>query len=200
MFQSASRQAVSTGAARLSADAREGELIARVANGDRGAFDKLYRIYYPRLMRFLERMTRRPPLCEEVLNDTMYVVWDKAATFTFRSRVSTWIFGIAYRKALQALRDLEDPVDFDFDTLSESADPGPDERLMRAQLQRILGESVNALSVAHRTVIELTYFHGAGYREIAEIMECPIDTVKTRMFHARRRLRALLPGSTEDLL
>jgi RNA polymerase sigma-70 factor (ECF subfamily) len=58
---------------------------------------------------------------------------------------------------------------------------------------------VDALSVEHRTVVELTYFHGAGYREISEIMNCPIDTVKTRMFHARRRLRALLPDGTEDL-
>jgi RNA polymerase sigma factor (sigma-70 family) len=200
MLQIRSRHTESGTAPRASADAREVDLIRRVAEGDRVAFEALYRSYFPRLTRFLERMTRRPYLCEELLNDTMYVVWDKAGTFNFRSRLSTWIFGIAYRKGLQALRDLEDPVDFDFDSLSDSPEHGPEEQLMRQQLQRVLSEAVDALSVSHRTVIELTYFHGAGYREIAEIMECPIDTVKTRMFHARRRLQALLPGRTEDLL
>jgi RNA polymerase sigma-70 factor (ECF subfamily) len=182
------------------AEAREQELIGRVAQGDRIAFEKLYRGYYPRLTRFLDRMTRRPHLVEELLNDTMFVVWERSHTFTYRSRVSTWIFGIAYRKGLQALRDLEDPVDFDFESVSDAGESGPDQQLMRIQLQRLLSEAVDALSAAHRTVIELTYFHGAGYREIAEIMDCPVDTVKTRMFHARRRLRTLLPGGTEGML
>ena len=71
---------------------------------------------------------------------------------------------------------------------------------MRAQLRRVLSEAVDALSPNHRAVIELTYFHEVGYREIAQIMGCPVETVKTRMFHARRRLKALLPERLEDIL
>ncbi|MGH8124200.1 MAG: sigma-70 family RNA polymerase sigma factor, partial [Rudaea sp.] len=76
----------------------------------------------------------------------------------------------------------------------------PREQLMQLQLRQLLSEAVDALSANHRAVIDLTYFQGAGYREIAEIMGCPIETVKTRMFHARRRLKALLPERLEDIL
>ncbi len=83
--------------------------MRRVAAKDRRAFDVLYRAYYRRLTRFLEQLTRRPHLTEEALNDTMLVVWRKAHTFDGSSRVSTWIFGIAYRKALKAVKRSSDP-------------------------------------------------------------------------------------------
>ena len=59
---------------------------------------------------------------------------------------------------------------------------------------------MDSLSADHRAVVDLTYFHGMGYREIAEIMHCPVDTVKTRMFHARRRLKEAMPASMTDWL
>lgn len=177
-------------------------LIERVVAGDLRAFEKLYRSYFPRLTRFLERMMRRPELVEEVLNDTMLVVARNAHKYNHASKVSTWIFAIAYRKALKALRDVNDPVDFEgsLDDLLGPDQHEPKDEMLQLQLRRVLGEAVEALSANHRAVIELTYFQGAGYREIADIMGCPIETVKTRMFHARRRLKALLPGTMEDLL
>ena len=78
-------------------------LIRQVAGGDMTAFETLFRRYYPRLRRFLERMTRRPHLVDEILNDTMLVVWRKAHTFNLRSKLSTWIIGIALRRSLKAL-------------------------------------------------------------------------------------------------
>jgi len=177
------------------ANSEEVALIRRIATGDARAFEKLYRDYFPRLTRFLYRMMRRPALVEEIVNDTMLVVSQKAAAFDSSARVSTWIFSIAYRKGLKALRDLDEPVEAGPEL---GCDSGPREELMRQQLRKVLFEAVHALSVDHRTVIELTYFHGAGYREIAAIMGCPVDTVKTRMFHARRRLKALLPDQMED--
>src|SRR5215510_7750130 len=84
--------------------ADEVDLLRRVAQGERLAFDVFYRAYYRRLHRFLEQVTRRPELVGEVLNDTMLVVWRKAATFNHASRVSTWVFAIAYRRALKALK------------------------------------------------------------------------------------------------
>jgi RNA polymerase sigma-70 factor (ECF subfamily) len=173
--------------------------VSRCANGDLAAFERLYNVYYPRLSRFLDRMTRRPHLVEELLNDTMLVVWHKAAAYNHQSKVSTWILGIAYRKGLKALRDLDDPVETDSESLEGDQRSRPDEALMKLQLQRVLFSAVEALSVEHRAVVELTYFHGAGYREISEIMNCPIDTVKTRMFYARRRLKALLPDGMEEI-
>ena len=82
----------------------EAELIGRVATGDRRAFETLYRAYHPRLARFLQRMTRSAPLIEEIVNDTLLVVWRKAATFNGSSKVSTWIFAIAYRRPCRLLQ------------------------------------------------------------------------------------------------
>src|SRR5208282_4557304 len=84
----------------------EGELalLQRVAAGDRAAFESLYRCYFPRLTRFLGRVLQRPHTVEEVLNDAMLVVWRKAASFNGQSRISTWIFAIAYRRALKAIK------------------------------------------------------------------------------------------------
>ena len=178
--------------------ADEAVLLERIAAGDRNAFEALYRGYYPRLTRFLERVIRRPHSVEEVLNDAMLVVWRKAASFNGRSKVSTWIFSIAYRKALKALKKFDEPVESD-DEAFESTLPGPEGQLMQRQLCDQLLEEIARMSFEHRTVIELTYFHGYAYKEIAQIMDCPVDTVKTRMFHARRRLRQFLETRKEDL-
>jgi len=179
----------------------EVHLLARVAAGEMAAFDRLYRDYRPRLARFLDRMMRRPNLVEEVLNDTMVVVWHHAARYNGRSKVSTWIFAIAYRTALKALRAFDQPIAED-EGLPEAAstEEGPEALLGRAELLAALSRALEGLSAEHRAVVELAYFHGIGYREIADIVDCPVDTVKTRMFHARRRLKLLLAGGLEDWL
>ena len=178
----------------------ERELLARVSAQDLQAFEQLYRIYQPRLARFLIGMLQRPQLIEEVLDDTMMVVWQTAGSFRGSSKLSTWIFAIAYRKALKARARWPEPVeDEEFDT-RVSPDPGPDQQLHHHRLHDALVAAMNQLSREHRAVVDLTYFHGMGYREIAEIVDCPIDTVKTRMFHARRRLKQAMPGSFADWL
>jgi RNA polymerase sigma-70 factor (ECF subfamily) len=160
----------------------------------------LYRIYQPRLARFLISMLQRQQLVEEVLDDTMMVVWQTAGSFRGSSKPSTWIFAIAYRKALKAKARWPDPLEDDeFDT-RVSDDPTPDEQLHHQRLHDALRGAMDKLTPEHRAVVDLTYFHGMGYREIADIVECPVDTVKTRMFHARRRLRQAMPGSLADWL
>ena len=180
--------------------ADEVALLRRVADGERQAFDVLYRSYYRRLHRFLEQMTHRPELVGEVLNDTMLVVWRKAGTFNHGSRVSTWIFAIAYRRALKALKRAPDPgVEVALAEDTAQTDPGLEQVLIERDTSRTLRAALAALSADQRAVVELTYYHGYAYREIAHIVGCPVDTVKTRMFHARRRLRDLLAHTrTED--
>jgi len=169
-------------------------LLRRVGARDRKAFEALYHQYYPRLFSYLLKITRRADMVEEVLNDVMLAIWKGAQGFDGRSRPSTWIFGIAYHKALKALArrprgsqetdgEAPEPVDWD----------EPESLLARRELAGVLGQALRALSPEQRTVVELTYFYGLPYQEIAEIMGCPVNTVKTRMFHARRRLKELLP-------
>ena len=178
----------------------EDELFERVRSQDLQAFERLYRHYHPRLTRFLMNMMRRPQLVEEVLDDTMLVVWKSADSFRGASKLSTWIFAIAYRKALKALRRWDEPIEDKLALTRESPDAGPEHQARHQQIEGVLLTAMNQLSADHRAVVDLTYFHGMGYREIAEIMDCPVDTVKTRMFHARRHLKRLLGGELADWL
>lgn len=173
-------------------------LMARIAAGDLRAFERFYREFHPRLVRFLIILLRRPQLVDEVLNDTMMVVWSKAGSYAGGSKLSTWIFSIAYRKAMRALRGLDEPMeDYGADTrVSPEADA--EQQLGQTQTQALLVRAMSQLSADHRSVIDLTYFQEFDYREISEIMECPVDTVKTRMFHARRRLKDVLGGGLTD--
>jgi len=174
------------------------ELLARIAGKDLQAFERMYRIYQPRLTRFLTTLLKRPQLIEEVLDDTMMVVWQTAGNFRGSSKPSTWIFAIAYRKAHKAKLRWPDPVEGpDYDN-RVSEDPAPDDELHHQRLRAALMKAMDQLSPDHRAVVDLTYFHGMGYREIAEIVDCPVDTVKTRMFHARRRLKQAMTGSLVD--
>ena len=172
----------------------EALLVRRVAGGEPRAFEELYRIYHPRLTRFLINILRRPPFVEEALDDTMMVVWRRPESYTGASKVSTWIFAIAYRTALKALSRLDEPQE-DLDAERRpSLDLDPERALGDRQVQKLLLGAMDKLSSDHRVVVDLTYYHEAGYREIAEIMNCPVGTVKTRMFHARQKLKALLDG------
>jgi RNA polymerase sigma factor (sigma-70 family) len=179
-------------ARKRSADASDMTLVERIAAGDLRAFEALYRVYHPRLDRFLGLMTSRRTVVEEALNDTMLVVWNSAAAYNGQSKVSTWIFAIAYRTALKTLRRQDEPVDgSSIDELS-SDEPGPEQQLSDRQTRAALFRALDGLSMEQRSVLVLAYFHDLPYAEIARIADCPVDTVKTRVFHGRRRLRALL--------
>jgi RNA polymerase sigma-70 factor (ECF subfamily) len=181
-------------------DDDEARLLHRIGAGDRRAFEILYRLYHPRLARFLSRQLKTPDLVEEVLNDTMLTLWRSADSFAGASKLSTWLFSIAYRKATRARSRFDEPVEDarSEDRPREQADS--EEMLGRLQSNAVLRRAIATLSPDHRAVVDLTYFHEFGYKEIAEIMRCPVDTVKTRMFHARRKLKAALPGNRADWL
>ena len=178
----------------------EAQLIERIRARDLRAFEALYRRYHPRLTRFLTNLIHRPQLVEEVLDDTLMVVWNRPDSYNGSSRLSTWIFAIGYRKALKALSRYDDPIEDAQAERRPSGEPGPDHQLGRRQAQCALLDAMRQLSPDHRAVVDLTYFHEIGYREIAEIMECPVDTVKTRMYYARRHLKRVLPGALADWL
>ena len=169
-------------------------LLQRVAIKDKIAFETLYARFYPALTRYLTRLLRRPEMVEEVVNDTLFVVWEKAEQFQGRSKVSTWVTGIAYLKGIKSLDKLKTMPEQHADDLSEADDVAESRDLInRLGLDEWLSHGLDRISVEQRSVIELTYFSGYSYQEIAEIMNCPVNTVKTRMFHARRRLAKLLP-------
>ena len=179
-------------------DAQEAALLAQVAAGHRHAFDALFRAYHPRLLRFLDRMARNPALAEEIVNDTLLVVWQKAGTYDGSCKVSTWVFAIAWRKAMKALKMADAPMESDSNAYADDEAVTPERHAELHQLATRLAAAVDLLPWQQKMVVVLTYFHGLGYAEIAAVAGCPVNTVKTRMFHARRRLQLLLADEKED--
>lgn len=175
----------------------ETRLIVLIADGNRHAFEAMYRAYFPRLTRFLQRMTRSVPLIEEIVNDTMLVVWQKADSFDFSCKLSTWVFAIAYRKACKALHAVDEPRDVDVEVFEGDVEWQPERRCEQARLAVALDAALDVLPLAQRAAFQLTFYHDMGYAEIAEILGCPVNTVKTRLFHARRRLALLLKDELE---
>ena len=188
----------------------DARLLERIAAGDEEAFEALYHRYHRRLAGYLHRFLGTPERradVDEVLDDVMMTVWERAGRFDGRSQPSTWLFGIAYHKALKSLErsrrrnereeELADPSSTN--GAGEATPgrvrtaPGPEAATSRRELRRRLRRAMaEALSPEQRAAVELTFFYGHSYREIAEIVGCPVNTVKTRMFHARRLLKERL--------
>jgi RNA polymerase sigma-70 factor (ECF subfamily) len=175
----------------IDADVTDRMLLQRMSTGDRAALAVMYRSYHGRLCRFLSRLTRRADIIEEVINDCFWIAWQKAGSFHGDSRVSTWIMGIAYRCGLKALRQHGDePVDND--SLPEDRTPSHDPDEDR-ELRDWLSKGLDHLSTDQRVVVELVYGVGHSLDDVAVIMQCPVGTVKARLFHARVKLRNVLP-------
>jgi len=172
-------------------------LIRRICDGDRAAFEVLYGRYYRRLFAFVHRLSRRSELVEEVVDDVLLTVWQDAPRFDGRSQVSSWILGIAYYKSLKAVgrevRERGRRAAIEAAQNEWDRAPGPERAAAAGERARVVARALAELSAEQRAVVELTYFEGLSYPEIAEVVGCPVNTVKTRMFHARRHLRRVLP-------
>jgi RNA polymerase sigma-70 factor (ECF subfamily) len=170
---------------------RDSALLVAVAAGDRRALEELYLGYHRRLSRFLSRFTPRYENIEEIINDTFMVVWQSAKDFRNASQVSTWIIGIAYRTALKSLRRQKNH------TAARSLDDYPEQTVdptSDTEVNDWVKHGLNRLPVEQRLTLELAYNMGHSLEEIAAITECPVGTVKARMFHAREKLRQYLPS------
>ncbi len=168
-------------------------LLERIVDGDREAFRSLYLAYHKRLSRFLMRFLRRHDLIEEVINDTLYAVWCKAVDFRGDSQLSTWIFGIAYRKALKAVRKESRDPPVDAAPESEAPVPLQDAEARQRELRQCLDLALASLPAPQRVGHRAGVFRRPFLRGDRRHHDHPVNTVKTRLFHARQRLRELLP-------
>jgi RNA polymerase sigma factor (sigma-70 family) len=166
-------------------------LLIQIAAGNQVAFELFYKIYYPRLFSFILRVTRRMEVVEELIQETLLVVWDKPDNYNETSKVSTWVFGIAYLKSLKLISRLsqyKDEQDID-EVADRISDPGYNLHENQERID-LLNNAMAILSFEQRAVIELTFYHGLPYQDVARILNCPENTVKTRMFHARKKLQS----------
>jgi RNA polymerase sigma-70 factor, ECF subfamily len=173
--------------------ASDGQLLARIAHGDHEAVAALYHRLERPLFAFLVKTLRDREAAADVLNDTMLDVWRQAGRFEGKSSVATWIYAIAHHKAISWLRRRRE-VELNDDAAAEIADDSPsaEARLAEADVATAIARLMERLSVDHRVVLQLAYFQEFSVSQIAEILDCPENTVKTRMFYARQRLKTLL--------
>jgi len=171
-------------------------LIGRIASGDRLAMQVLFARHHVRVYRFVLRLVRDETTAEDLISEVFLDVWRQAGKFEGRSAVSTWLLAIARFKALSALRRRPDE-ELDEETaeaIEDTAD-NPEVALQKKDKSAVIRKCLEGLSAEHREIIDLVYYHEKSVEEVAEIVGIPENTVKTRMFYARKRLAELLKAA-----
>lgn len=181
-------------------------LVERVQKGDKKAFDLLVRKYQQRVMNVLSRYVRDYAEVQDLAQETFIKAYRALASFRGDSAFYTWLYRIAINTAknfivAQGRRPPQDDVDAmeaeqysGADALHESA--SPERLLLKDEIEKIVFKTIEALPEDLKTAITLRELEGMSYEEIAEVMACPIGTVRSRIFRAREaidnQLRPLL--------
>jgi RNA polymerase sigma factor (sigma-70 family) len=173
--------------------AHERSVIDRIAAGDRQALAELYARYERPLLAYLRMLTSDPSLAEELLQDTLLAAWTGAHGYRGQASVQGWLFGIARRRAHDALRRRSlRLVEGDELATVASSDPDPEDAALIAAERDELTAAIARLAPIHREVLILTFVHELSYLDLAEALGIPIGTVKSRLSNAKQALRARL--------
>jgi RNA polymerase sigma-70 factor (ECF subfamily) len=182
------------------------DLLKACAPDNQQAFEALYQRYEKRVFHFLMTVVNDATLAEEILVEVMLAVWKGLTTFQGQSKVSTWIFGIAHHKAVDALRKVtsQQRGGIPLDDIVESPDQkdGPFEETNKNRLAEMTNQAMMALSADHREILHMAFYEGHSYPEISELLDIPLNTVKTRVYYAKQQLKKTLQhhGVAEDIL
>ena len=174
-------------------------LIGRIADGDKLAMQVLFARHHVRIYRFVVRLVKDQALAEDLISEVFLDVWRQAGRFEARSSAATWLLSIARFKALSELRRRPEQT-LDDDTASAFEDPtdDPEAATLKKNRHDVLQKCLTRLSAEHREIIDLVYYHEMTIEEVAEIIRIPANTVKTRVFYARRHLAELLAAAGVD--
>jgi RNA polymerase sigma-70 factor (ECF subfamily) len=174
-------------------EASDADLIESIADGDRQAMQTFFLRHRTGVFQFAMRIARNPSVADEVANDVFLDVWRKASRFESRSRVLTWLLAITRNKALSALRQRPtEAIDQDIAEKVVDTDDDPEAAICKLENNSVVRECLIQLSPAHRAIIDLIYFQERSIGEVAQMVEVPVNTVKSQMFYARKRLEGLL--------
>jgi RNA polymerase sigma-70 factor (ECF subfamily) len=174
-------------------------LIGRIAAGDKLAMHLLFARHHVRVYRFVLRFVRDESLAEDLISEVFLDVWRQASRFERRSSVGTWLLAIGRHKALSALRKRPgQTLDEEQTAAIEDPSDDPETAVQKKDKSEILRKCLNGLSAEHREIIDLVYYHERSVEEVAGIVGIPANTVKTRMFYARKRLSELLKAAGLD--
>jgi RNA polymerase sigma-70 factor (ECF subfamily) len=185
-----------TTAAASSGQRLDKTLLESIAAGDKFAMQVLFQRHNVRVYRFVLRLIGNPSLAEEIVSEVFLNIWRHAGSFDAKCQVTTWLLAIARHKAVSALRRRPE-THLDEDTAATIADPSDDAEtvLDRKDRSKIIQRCLTQLSPAHREIIDLVYYHEKSVEEVAQIVDAPKSTVKTRMFYARAHMAKLLSAA-----
>jgi RNA polymerase sigma-70 factor (ECF subfamily) len=168
------------------------ELMRRVAAGEEPALCELYATYSQRLYAYALRLTGDPTQADDVLQDALIVVWRNAGHYRGEGRLVAWLLGIVHHTAMKALRYrsilLTDEIEDNLPSPSDS----PEIQAQVSQQAQWVRRGLQSLDPEHRAVLELVFYQGLKLEEVAEVCNCPLGTVKSRLSYARQHLRGVL--------
>jgi RNA polymerase sigma-70 factor (ECF subfamily) len=183
----------------VSRSAQDAELIRRIAAGEEAALRALLAAHQTRVFRFVFRLVGNEAVAEEVMSEVFLEVWRGAARFEGTSAPGTWILSIAHNRAVSRMRKRREEA-WNEDVAASLQDEGdnPEVATQKADKGELLRLCIDKLSADHKVVIDLVYYHELSVSEVSEVLKIPENTVKTRMFYARKRLSELLQAHGVD--
>ncbi|HET9273296.1 MAG TPA: sigma-70 family RNA polymerase sigma factor [Methyloceanibacter sp.] len=184
----------------MQSHAEERALLQAIAAGDAKALERLFARAQTRVFRFLTRMVKNQAIAEELLNEVFLSVWQNAHRYEGRSEPMTWMLSIAHNKAISALRKRTEVLGIADEAAQDlvAEDDAPDVAVQKQDKSAKIKACIAELSPDHRTILDLVYYQEQSVAEVAEILGIPENTVKTRMFYARKKLSELLEARGID--
>lgn len=168
------------------------DLIRRLKAGDDDAMRELYARYGQRLYAYALRLTNDPAAAEDVTQSTLIAVWRSIGSFRGEGRLIAWLLGIVHHTALKAMRGVPAYPDQTAEESIPDHQPSLEEQAEGREMKRLVRDGLASLSLEHRTVLELVFYQGLSLNEAAEVLDCPLGTVKSRLSYARQHLRGVL--------
>lgn len=174
-------------------------LIRRIGAGDEDAMRELYAMYGQRLYAYALRITNDPATAEDVAQNSLVTAWQTASKFRGEGRVIAWLLGIVHHTAIKSIRM---PKNYSNEMLAETVpenQPTLEEQIQSQEKKRWIKQGLQSLSSEHRAVLELIFYQELSLNETAEVLRCPIGTVKSRLSYARKQLQGVLARTQEHL-
>ncbi len=173
-------------------------LVRSIASGDDSALRDLYTLYGQRLYAYAVRLVCDPALAEDVVQETLVIVWHSAGSYRGEGRLQAWLLGIVHNQALKTIRRQPLPLSDEMEAALPDPGDSPEELVQTGERSRWLRNGLDSLSIEHRAVLEMVFYQGLSLAEAAEVCGCPTGTIKSRLSYARQFLRGVLRRKMED--
>ena len=178
-------------------------LLQLISQGDEDALVTLYTRYEGKLYGYILRSIHDPDTAEDILQESLLTIWQKAKTFRGEGRVIAWVFGIVHNRIKRSYRERRNAPLNEFTAAPDRMETWVDNKLISRQRQKLLRAGLDKLSTKHRLVLELVFYQGMTMKEISNICKIPVGTVKSRLSYVKVALKGILSRediSMEDLI